>query len=51
LLKKLADKKFQTVTAALRKNILNFYDSMRTPDPHGIDAQLAAFKAFSPAAD
>ena len=51
LLKKLADKKFETVTPELRTNILNFYASMKTPDPHGIDAQLAALKAFSPAAD
>ncbi len=51
LLKKLADKKFETVTPELRTNILNFYASMKTPDPHGIDVQLAALKAFSPAAD
>jgi hypothetical protein len=51
LLVKLADKKFQGVTPELRKNILNFYASMKTPDRHGIDAQMAALKAFSPPAD
>jgi hypothetical protein len=51
LLVKLADKKFDAVTAELRKNVLDFYASMKTPDRHGIDAQLAALKAFSPPAD
>jgi len=45
LLKKLAEKKFADVTPDLRENILSFYASMKTPDPHGIDEQLAALKA------
>ena len=48
LLKKLAEKRFETVTPNFPNNILSFYASMKTPDPHGIDAQLAALKAFSP---
>jgi hypothetical protein len=48
ILKKLAEKKFESVTPELRKNILDFYASMKVPDPHGIDAQLAALKAQSP---
>jgi hypothetical protein len=48
LLVKLAGKKFEGVDAALRQNILNFYAGMKTPDPHGIDAQLAALKAYAP---
>jgi hypothetical protein len=49
LLVKLAEKKFNGVTPELRKDILRFYAQMKTPDPHGIDAQLAALKAFAPA--
>jgi len=49
LLKKLSEKKFESVTPELRKNILDFYANMKTPDPHGIDAQLAALKAYTPA--
>jgi hypothetical protein len=46
LLVKLAAKKFEGVKPELRANILSFYASMKTPDPHGIDAQLAALKAL-----
>ena len=46
LLEKLASKKFDGVSPALRENILGFYGAMKTPDPHGIDASLAALKAF-----
>src|ERR1035441_9545394 len=49
LLKKLAAKKFDGVTPELRENILGFYAKMKTPDPHGIDTQLAALKALQPA--
>jgi hypothetical protein len=48
LLKRLAKKNFENVTPELRKNILDFYASMKVPDPHGIDAQLAALKARTP---
>jgi hypothetical protein len=47
LLVKLAAKQFEGVTLELRENILAFYASMKTPDPHGIDAQLAALKALN----
>jgi hypothetical protein len=47
LLVKLAAKQFEGVTPELRENILSFYAGMKTPDPHGIDAQLAALKALS----
>jgi len=50
LLVKLASKQFEGVTPELRENILAFYAAMKTPDPHGIDAQLAALKAFTPPA-
>ncbi len=50
LLVKLAAKQFEGVTPELRENILAFYAAMKTPDPHGIDAQLAALKAFNPPA-
>jgi hypothetical protein len=46
LLVKLAAKSFEGVTPELRENILEFYSAMKTPDPHGIDAQLAALKAL-----
>jgi hypothetical protein len=49
LLVKLAEKKFNGVTHELREDILRFYAQMKTPDPHGIDVQLAALKAFAPA--
>ncbi|HEY3826286.1 MAG TPA: zinc dependent phospholipase C family protein [Bryobacteraceae bacterium] len=48
LLVKLAAKKFDGVTPELRENILSFYAAMKTPDAHGIEAQLAALKAFTP---
>jgi hypothetical protein len=47
LLTKLAEKKFAGVTPELRQNILAFYASMKTPDPHGIGPQLDALKSFS----
>jgi hypothetical protein len=47
LLAKLAAKQFESVTPELRENILAFYAGMKTPDPHGIDAQLAALNALS----
>lgn len=47
LLVKVASKKFEGVTPELRENILAFYAAMKTPDPHGIDAQLAALKALN----
>ncbi len=47
LLTKLASKKFDGVTPELRQNILAFYASMKTPDPHGIAPQLEALKVFS----
>jgi hypothetical protein len=46
LLKKLAAKKFEGVTPALRQNILAFYGRMATPDPHGTAIPLAALKAL-----
>jgi len=45
LLKKLAKKNFAGVSPELRKNILAFYDAMKTPDPHRTSKQLAALKA------
>jgi hypothetical protein len=47
LLRKLAKKNFDGVSAELRTNILAFYAAMKTPDPHGVDVQLAALKALS----
>jgi hypothetical protein len=49
LLVKLADKNFDGVTLELRKNIVSFYDQMKTPDQHGIGRQLTALKALEPA--
>jgi hypothetical protein len=51
LLIKLAEKKFDGVTPELRANILSFYAHMKTPDPHGIGAQLEALKAIGPSVD
>jgi hypothetical protein len=48
LLKKLASKKFEDVTPELKANILAFYAALKSPDPHGIGAQLEALKAFQP---
>jgi hypothetical protein len=47
LLVKLASKQFEGVTPELRENILAFYAAMKTPDPHGVDRQLAALKALN----
>jgi hypothetical protein len=46
LLVKLASKQFEGVNPELRENILAFYAAMKTPDPHGVDSQLAALKAL-----
>lgn len=46
LLKLLAKKKFDGVKPELRANILAFYASMKTPDPHRTTKQLAALKAL-----
>ena len=46
LLKKLAKKRFDGVSPALRQNILAFYAAMKTPDPHGTAAPLAALRAL-----
>ena len=51
LLVKLAEKKFDGVTADVRQNILGFYDAMKSPDPHGIDTQLQMLRAYRPVAD
>ena len=45
LLVKLAKKQFDGVTPELREDIISFYASMRTPDQHGIELQLAALKS------
>ena len=47
LLGKLTEKKFARVTPALREDILKFYAQMKAPDPHGIQPQLTALKAFA----
>jgi hypothetical protein len=44
LLVKLAAKKFEGVTPELRENIVGFYGRMKTPDRHGVTAQLEALK-------
>lgn len=49
LLVNLADKKFEGVSPELRHNIISFYAAMKTPDPHGIQTELAALKAYQPA--
>jgi Zinc dependent phospholipase C len=46
LLKKLAEKKFAGITPELRADIVNFYASMKTPDLHGIEPELAALKGL-----
>jgi hypothetical protein len=46
LLKKLAEKKFENVSAELRENILRFYARMSAPDPHGTGEQLQELQAF-----
>jgi hypothetical protein len=45
LLVKLAAKQFSRVTPELRKNIVDFYAHMKTPDRHGVEPQLEALKA------
>jgi hypothetical protein len=47
LLTKLADKRFDGVSPALRDDMLNFYAQMKTPDKHGISPQLNALKSFA----
>ena len=46
LLTMLAKKDFADVTPELRANILGFYTRMKTPDVHGVDAQLSTLKAL-----
>jgi hypothetical protein len=46
LLKKLAKKRFDGVSPALRQNMLAFYAAMKTSDPHGTSAPLAALRAL-----
>ena len=48
LLVDLAGKSFAGVTPEVRSNILAFYGAMKTPDPHGIDAQLESLRAYQP---
>jgi hypothetical protein len=48
LLVNLANKKFEGVSPELRHNILSFYAAMKTPDPHGIETELVALKAYQP---
>jgi hypothetical protein len=48
LLVNLAERKFEGVRPELRDNILSFYAAMKTPDPHGIETELAALKAYQP---
>lgn len=48
LLVELAKKRFDGVTPDLRKNILAFYDAMKSPDPHGVRPQLDALRAYRP---
>ena len=45
LLVKLAKKKFDGTPADVRANILSFYASMKSPDPHGIGSELDALRA------
>lgn len=48
LVKKLDERKFVDVSGELRADILRFYGEMKAPDPHGIDGELAALKAYGP---
>jgi hypothetical protein len=50
LLIKLAEKQFDGVSPELRDDIIGFYARMKTPDTHDTASQLAALKAFTPAA-
>ncbi|MCU1335614.1 MAG: hypothetical protein JWO19_1195, partial [Bryobacterales bacterium] len=45
LLVKLSEKRFEGVMPELREDIISFYSSMKTPDQHGIEPQLAALKS------
>lgn len=51
LLRKLAARKFEGVTPALRKNVIAFYARMASPDPHGTTAQLDKLKALDRATE
>jgi hypothetical protein len=51
LLQKLAEKAFADISGELRDNILRFYAGMRAPDPHGVEGELAALKAYTPQTD
>lgn len=48
LLIKLAHKQFDSVSPELRANILAFYGQSQTPEPHGVDSQIAALRLFQP---
>ena len=48
LLVELSKKNFAGVSPEVRSNILAFYGAMKTPDPHGIDAQLESLRAYQP---
>jgi len=48
LLLKLAQKKFDGVTLEIRKNILGFYDAMKSPDQHGTGVELDALRRYRP---
>jgi len=48
LVKKLEERKFVDVSGELRADILRFYGEMKAPDPHGIDGELGALKAYVP---
>jgi hypothetical protein len=50
LIGKLAEKHFEGVTAGIRENILRFYDSMKSPDSHGVGAQVEALRQYKPVA-
>ncbi|MES1260984.1 MAG: zinc dependent phospholipase C family protein [Acidobacteriota bacterium] len=49
LLVRLAGKKFEGVTPELKANIRDFYGRMKTPDRHGIQGDLDALMAYTPA--
>ena len=48
LITKLAEKHFEDVTPEMRQNILHFYDSMKSPDPHGVGPQVEALRQYKP---
>jgi hypothetical protein len=48
LLTLLAERQFRGVTPEIRANILAFYDGMKSPDKHGIGAQVELLRAYKP---